>query len=152
VLGAVLAGCFAAFYTNEGILELLEDFRTLEDPVGPAYARAWQESTLNRAVPEPFMEMVVEETRKPPVRVWDAALRGLIEDRPEPAGTITVPTLLCYGERDALVPRSDQDELLARIPGAELRVYEDGGHALHWERPERYAADLAEFAALRVPA
>ena len=34
-------------------------------------------------------------------------------------------------------------------PGAELRVYEGGGHALHWERPDRFAADLVEFAAMR---
>ncbi len=151
VLGAVLAGCFATFERPD-IAELLEEFRTLGDPIDPAYARAWQESTLNRPVPEPFMEMVVEETCKPPARVWDAAMRGLIDDRPEPAGTITAPTLLCYGENDAFVPRSDQDDLLDRIPGAELRVYQGGGHALHWERPDRFAADLAEFAAIRVPA
>lgn len=86
------------------------------------------------------------------LHVWRAALQGLIDDRPEPPGTILVPTLLCWGERDAFVPRADQDDLLARIPGAELRIYEGGGHALHWERPERFAADLVEFAALRVAA
>ena len=105
-----------------------------------------------RPVPEAYMEMVVEETCKPPAHVWRSALAGLADDRPEPPGTITVPTLLCYGERDAFVPRSDQDDLLARIPGAELRIYEGGGHALHWERPERFAADLVEFAATRVAA
>jgi len=152
VLGAVLAGCFGTFHEHLGIIELLEDFRTLGDPIDPAYARAWQESTLNRPVPETFMEMVIEETCKPPARVWEAALRGLVDDRPEPAGTITVPTLLCYGEHDELVPRSDQDDLLERIPGAELRIYEGGGHAMHWERPERFAADVAEFAAIRVAA
>jgi pimeloyl-ACP methyl ester carboxylesterase len=152
VLGAVLAGTFASFHDNPGIGELREEFAALEDPIDPAYARAWQQSTMNRPVPAPFMEMVVEETRKPPARVWRAALQGLIDGRPEPAGTITAPTLLCYGERDAFVPRSDQDDLLARIPGAELRIYEGGGHALHWERPERFAADLVEFAALKVAA
>jgi pimeloyl-ACP methyl ester carboxylesterase len=152
VLGAVLAGTFASFHDNPGIHGLQDEFRTLADPIDPGYARAWQDSTMSRPVPETFMEMIVEETQKPPARVWRAALQGLIDDRPEPVGTITAPTLLCYGERDAFVPRTDQDELLARIPGAELRIYEGGGHALHWERPERFAADLVEFAAMRVAA
>jgi pimeloyl-ACP methyl ester carboxylesterase len=152
VLGAVLLGTFATFHDNPGIADLVEEFRALGDPIYPAYAREWQESTMARPVPEAFMEMVIEETCKPPARVWRAALQGLVDGRPEPAGAITVPTLLCYGDRDDFVPRSDQADLLARIPGAELRIYEGGGHALHWERPERFAADLIEFAATRIAA
>jgi pimeloyl-ACP methyl ester carboxylesterase len=52
-----------------------------------------------------------------------------------------------WGERDALTPRQDQEVLLRRIPGARLRVYEGTGHALHWEQPARFAAELAAFAA-----
>ena len=152
VIGLVLAGAFASFHDNPDVADLSEEFRTLADPIDPGYARAWQESTMARPVPEPFMEMVVEETCKPPARVWRAALKGLADGRPEPIGTITVPTLLCWGERDDFVPYIDQDDLLARIPGSELRIYEGGGHALHWERPARFAADLVEFAATRIPA
>jgi pimeloyl-ACP methyl ester carboxylesterase len=152
VLGAVLLGAFASFHDNSAMTGLKAEFGSLTDPIDPGYARAWQDSTMVRPVPAPFMEMVVEETRKPPARVWRAALQGLLEARPEPAGTILAPTLLCYGERDAFVPRADQDALLARIPGAELRIYEGGGHALHWERPARFAADLVEFAATRATA
>jgi non-heme chloroperoxidase len=152
VLGLVLAGAFASFHDNPGIADLSEEFRTLADPIDPGYARAWQDSTMARPVPEPFMEMVVEETCKPPARVWRAALQGLIDGRPEPIGTITVPTLLCWGERDDFVRYTDQDDLLGRIPDSELRIYEGGGHALHWERPARFAADLVEFAATRIPA
>lgn len=152
VLGAVLLGTFATFHDNPGIAGLTEEFHALGDPIDPAYAREWQDSTMVRPVPDAFMEMIIDETCKPPARVWQAALAGLVDDRPEPPGTITAPTLLCYGERDAFVPRSDQDDLLARIPDAELRIYGGGGHALHWERPERFAADLIEFAATRAAA
>jgi pimeloyl-ACP methyl ester carboxylesterase len=41
----------------------------------------------------------------------------------------------------------DEDALLAAIPGSRLTVYETAGHALHWEEPARFAADLAAFAA-----
>ncbi len=152
VLGAVLAGAFADFGGKPDVHALLDEFSELGDPIEPAYARAWQDSTMALPAPEPFMEMIVAETCKPPAHVWRAALRGLVEDRPLPAGSITAPTLLVWGERDEMVPRADQDELLRRIPGAELRVYEGGGHALHWERPARFAADLVEFAATRAAA
>jgi non-heme chloroperoxidase len=152
VLGVVLAGAFASFHDKPEMDGLLEEFDALADPIDPAYARAWQDSTLGRSVPEAFMEMIVEETCKPPVRVWRAAMSGLVDARLEPAGSVTVPALLCWGQKDAFVPDTDQERLLARIPDAELRVYEGGGHALHWERPERFANDLAEFAALRIAA
>ena len=47
---------------------------------------------------------------------------------------------------DAFCPRTDQERLLAEITGARLMVYERAGHALHWEEPERFAADLVAFA------
>jgi pimeloyl-ACP methyl ester carboxylesterase len=152
VLGVVLAGSFASFHDKPELEGLLEEFAALRDPIDPAYARAWQDSTLARPVPEAFMEMIVEETCKPPARVWRAAMQGLYEARLEPAGSVTAPTLLCWGQHDPFVPDADQERLLARVPHAELRVYEGGGHALHWERPERFAADLAEFAATQIAA
>ncbi|HKH16291.1 MAG TPA: hypothetical protein VKA57_02110 [Solirubrobacteraceae bacterium] len=34
---------------------------------------------------------------------------------------------------------------MAAIDGARLVVYAGAGHAVHWERPERFAADVANF-------
>ncbi len=59
---------------------------------------------------------------------------------------IRAATLIVWGDRDALCPRRDQDVLLKAIAGSRLVVHEGAGHALHWERPERFAADLAAFA------
>ena len=59
---------------------------------------------------------------------------------------IRAATLILWGDRDALCPRRDQDALLTTIAGSRLVVYEGAGDALHWEQPERFAADVAAFA------
>ena len=58
---------------------------------------------------------------------------------------IKAPTLILWGEQDALFPREEQERLAATIPGATLKVYPETGHAVHWERPEWVARDLEEF-------
>ncbi len=61
-------------------------------------------------------------------------------------GQIEQPVLLVHGERDALVPREEQDWLLGTLPNARLLTFEGTGHAPHWEEPERFARELAAFA------
>ena len=79
--------------------------------------------------------------------MWKAALRGLLEDSSRRHAAIAAPTLLVWGEQDAMVPAADQDALLAAIPGAQLIVHRGGGHAFHWEDPARYAAEVSAFIA-----
>ena len=88
----------------------------------------------------------MRESLKVPARVWRAAFEGLFEDDfAAELGAIAAPTLALWGDRDGFARRADQDALVAGIPGARLVVYEGTGHALHWEEPERVAADLTAF-------
>ena len=41
----------------------------------------------------------------------------------------------------------DQANLAAAIRGSRDKLYPHAGHALHWEEPARFAADLARFVA-----
>lgn len=60
-------------------------------------------------------------------------------------GRIDVPVLLLWGRNDWLVPVPDSPSLRT---GGDLRleVWEDGGHCLQLEVPERVVTRLATFA------
>lgn len=143
--GLVLESTWAGFGGNPVVLEFAELVAGLEDPIEPGFAAEFQRSTLARPIPDDFLAAVIQESLKVPARVWKAALQGLLEvdHRPE-LPTIQAPTLLVWGDQDAFCARSDQDTL-ATIPGSELLVYAGNGHAVHWEDPQRFAADLAAF-------
>jgi pimeloyl-ACP methyl ester carboxylesterase len=147
VRGVVLAGAFAGYGGKPDFADFYEtDIAPLKDPIDPGFVRRFQESTLARPVPEEFLETVVRESLKAPARVWRAALAGCMED--DFVGElhrIAAPTRILWGDRDAYCPRADQDALLGAIPGSRLSVYQGAGHALHWEEPERFAADLTRF-------
>jgi pimeloyl-ACP methyl ester carboxylesterase len=95
-------------------------------------------------MPPDRLAIVVEETCKVPSHVWRSAFAGFLgtEDFTGELRRIAVPTLLVWGDRDGYATREAQDRLMAAIPGARLVVYEGGGHAVHWEEPERFARDL----------
>lgn len=144
--GLVILGSFARYQGNPGIKELWESVSQLKDPIDPGFALAFQESTLAQPVSSEFLHTVVQESLKVPARVWRAALEGLLEDDfVTDLHRIKAPTLIAWGDCDALCPRSDQETLLDAIAGSRLTVHEGAGHALHWEEPARFAANLVAF-------
>jgi pimeloyl-ACP methyl ester carboxylesterase len=86
---------------------------------------------------------------KLPTWLWRELFGGFLETDLLPRlGSIEAPTLVVWGDRDEFVTRADQDRLIAAVPDARLEVYEGIGHAVHWEVPERFAAELITFAAI----
>ena len=134
---------------NEVILGLQEEVRALEDPVPPEFVREFQESTIYHPVPEEFLDAVVSESLKLPARVWRDYMEGSVlsidRDYVVQLREIDVPTLILWGEQDALFPREEQERLAAAIPGSTLKVYPESGHVVHWERPEQVVRDLEAF-------
>jgi rifampin ADP-ribosylating transferase len=122
----------------------VSDVAALADPVSPAFARESVESfPVGRAIPRDFVDQMVQDGCQAPARVWRAVMQGMFEaDPPTETGVITVPTAVLWGDQDGLLPREEQDRLVAAIPGARLVVYEGTGHLVLWEEPERVAADL----------
>jgi pimeloyl-ACP methyl ester carboxylesterase len=148
--GVVLAGAIGPVDANPATPELLELVSGFADPVDPDFVREFQLSTTERPLPAGQLDVFVAESLKLPARVWRAAAEGF--PRGDFYGELTAiaaPALLIWGDRDAISPRAEQDRLAEAIPGARLSVYEGTGHAVHWEEPERFAADVAAFVTAR---
>jgi pimeloyl-ACP methyl ester carboxylesterase len=137
---------FTTLRGNPQLAELSDAVSSLTDPVDPGFVREFQMSTLAQPVPRVFFDTVVRESLKLPARVWRAVLRGLLDaDFSRDLGRIKAPTLIVWGDQDTLFLRGEQEALAAAIPGSRLSVYPGAGHALHWENPRRFAADLTAF-------
>jgi pimeloyl-ACP methyl ester carboxylesterase len=125
----VLIGSPTTLVTNETVMEAGEDMLALEDPIPPEFVREFVESMIHHPVPEEFLERTVSEGLKVPARVWRDYYEGVVlttDDRAR-LGEIGAPTLILWGERDAVLPREEQERRAAAIPNATLRVYPDTG-------------------------
>jgi len=128
------------------LLDLQESFVGLTDPVPHEFIEEFQYSTVYGPVPAAFMRRVVAESDKVPARVWRDALAGMRSAKTaDLLPRLEAPTLIVWGERDAVFGREQQDILLGRIQRATLEIYPETGHAPHWEQPARFTRDLARF-------
>jgi non-heme chloroperoxidase len=142
LIGSAIMGA-----NNEVMSELGEFVRTLEDPVAPEFAREFQESTIYNPLSEEFLETAISESLKLPARVWRDYMEGVIlfPDHAARLGEFTVPTLILWGEQDAMFTREEQERLAGAMPDATLEIYPDTGHTVHWERSEQVIRDLGAF-------
>ncbi|MFI5132640.1 MAG: alpha/beta fold hydrolase, partial [Chitinophagales bacterium] len=142
----VIVSSDAAFKDNPGLSEFSEEVVQLSDPVDHAFAESFQKGTIVRPVDSNYLNLYVNETMKVPARVWKAVMNGFMSiDYSRELYKIKRPVLIFWGDRDAICTKADQDILAKEISNAKLIVYEGTGHALHWEEPQRFADDLADF-------
>jgi non-heme chloroperoxidase len=145
--GLVVMGGATSF-ARLGLEAMHDDLDALEPGGYADYLRGFQESTLARPIPAELLETAVSESAKVSIPDFHALIDDtLLTDFSAQLGDIAAPTLLVWGEYDAICPRAEQDGLLAAIPQARLIVHEGAGHAMHWEDPERFAGELGAFCA-----
>ena len=120
--------------------------RTAGVTVPVEFAREFQAGTMHTRPPDAFFDGIVKESTALPGRIWRAAFDGILAyaDTAELA-QVTAPTLLIWGEHDALFDREQQDRLIVRLPDVRLVVSPGSGHCPNWEEPHRVAADIAAF-------
>ncbi|MFJ4830868.1 alpha/beta fold hydrolase [Streptomyces sp. NPDC088747] len=148
ISGLVLAGVPATLADKPAVAGIQQSLAGFSDTVPREFVEDLMSGAVAGGVARGLMETMIDESLKVPARVWRQTLQGLLEaDLPATLAGILVPTLLIWGDRDAFLPRGDQQAVLDAVHGASLLVYEGAGHAVHWEQPERVVADIAEFAA-----
>lgn len=131
---------------NDGVRELRDTVSSMRDPIDPVFVRQFQASTVARPVPDAYLGTLVSESLKVPVRIWKAALEGLIdEDHASRLANITAPTLIVGGDQDSIFSVAEQRALAEAIPGSTIKLYPHVGHAPHAEIPQSFAADLTDF-------
>lgn len=119
---------------------------TLASPIDREFARSFVTETSSENLAADLVEDLIDDLVKVPVHAWHEMFASLLDyDDTTELTRIEVPVSLVWGEADALVPRQMQDRLVDSLPRAELTVYAGVGHTPRWERPRRFAQELAEF-------
>lgn len=142
----VLIGPLASFKDKPGLMEFSHAVDQLQDPVDSAFVYEFQKSTLAKQIPGPELNFYVKESRKLTASIWKETMKGMMAtDYQNELNKLKVPTLIIWGDKDLIAPKSDQDILLSGIKLSRLIVYEGTGHATHWEEPVRFTNDLLNF-------
>ncbi|MDX2046885.1 MAG: alpha/beta hydrolase [Chitinophagaceae bacterium] len=161
-MGSTNAQCFAANYpslTRALVLvasfsdfkkPLIEEFKKtideLIDPIDSVFIAEFQKSTIVKPIDNAVLNGFINESLKVPAHVWKGVAAGWgTSDFSKALKSFHKPALIMWGDKDAYSPREDQYVLNSSLKNSRLLVYEGIGHALHWEEPERFAADLAAF-------
>ncbi|HEX9035844.1 MAG TPA: alpha/beta hydrolase [Ktedonobacterales bacterium] len=145
----ILAGAYAGW---EGSLPPLvasqrREFvaRSLDLP--PAeWARQWSPSMFSSSAPAALIrEIEAMLAGFDPVgqRTLFAVARG--QDLRDILPTITVPTLLLYGENDSRSPLEVASQLHAAIPNSQLVVIPGVGHVCNLEAPDQFNSEVRRF-------
>lgn len=144
VEGLVLVGSPRSL---QGQLLFAVELANLTDPVEPDWVREFLTVfPLLNEVPDWYLDDRVRDAALMPAEVWRRSLSGLTSSpAPTDSGTISVPTLIIWGDHDGLLTRESQNALAQRIGGSTLVVYERVGHLVVWEQPTRVAADINAF-------
>lgn len=131
---------------NNVVSDLHREISTLTDPIPEKFIYDFQASVAFQPLPQDFLKAIVRESRKLPARVWQEVMTQMLSPEAEVQLTkIKAPTLIIWGDKENIFPRSEQDALVAVLKNSWLKVYPDTGHAPNWEKPKRFAKDLQQF-------
>jgi pimeloyl-ACP methyl ester carboxylesterase/tetratricopeptide (TPR) repeat protein len=143
----VLMGAMSKWGGTADIVDLVAAVAGFTDTVDPAFVRDFQLSTVATSVPD-IIAVAVEESLRVPARVWQEAFAGIAQfDVSRELSRITVPTLVLWGGKETIATFAEQEVLVRGLKRARLRVYEQAGHAIHWDEPEHVAREIAAFVA-----
>ena len=144
--GMVLIDTDANFNDNPGMPEFFQQSLKLEGAIDKKFMDEFQKSTLSKPIDPDYYNLLVAEGMKMPAAAFKSAFAGMMRaDFRDELKKIKVPVLIFWGDKDNMCSLRDEEQLLKGIANAKFMIYENTGHALHWEEPARFANDLSSF-------
>jgi pimeloyl-ACP methyl ester carboxylesterase len=99
-----------------------------------------------RTISPSFLPVLLADTlRAGPLTFWRAASALMLADLRPKLALIRAPTLVIWGERDALVPLAFAQQLAQYLRYEELVVIQGAGHVPMWDRPQEFNRALVNF-------
>jgi pimeloyl-ACP methyl ester carboxylesterase len=89
--------------------------------------------------------LLADALRAGPITLWRAAAGLLLTDMRPKLERISAPTLVIWGEHDALVPLALAKQLASYLRYEQLVVIKGAGHVPMWDRPQAFNRALTEF-------
>ena len=146
IKGMVLIDSDAIFNDNAGFPEFFQETLKLQGSIDKKFMDDFQRSTLAKPIDPAYYDLLVAEGLKVPAAVFKSGFAGLMQaDFRDELEKIKVPVVIFWGDRDSMCSLEDEQQLLRGLPHAKFMIYENTGHALHWEEPTRFANDLSSF-------
>jgi non-heme chloroperoxidase len=146
VKALVILASDACSRNNKGMPEFYQEAMNLKGNLDREFMVEFQKACLKRSIDEKYFNTLVDENMKVPVRVFQGAFTGIMStDYREAFRNFNKPVMIVWGEDDAFFHREGQQVLQASFNNEKFYSYSGHGHGLHWESPERFAADLVAF-------
>lgn len=144
--GLVIVASDPAIKRNPGMPEFYSEVEKMQTAVERSFMVDFQKATLNKPLDSVYFNLLVDESMKMPVTAFKAAFKGLVDvDYVTELKNIKTPVLILWGDADAFFKAEGQALLKKNISHAKYITYEGTGHAIHWEEPVRFAADITSF-------
>jgi pimeloyl-ACP methyl ester carboxylesterase len=89
--------------------------------------------------------LIADALRAGPFTLWRAATALMLADLRPKLAQIRAPTLVIWGEHDALVPLAFAQPLAEYLRYEELIVIKGAGHVPMWDRPQEFNRVLTKF-------
>ena len=99
---------------------------------------SWDDDGMLAELEEGRKQAAVGPQPQPLHALEGQAAACITHDVLEDLDKIQVPALVIGGQEDRFTPMWMAEEVARAIPGAELHLFEKGGHAFHWENIETF--------------
>ena len=155
----VINGSASAFNSNEALIATLQNtYAYAKDKIAEGGIEFWRarvaKATYDPAkIPEPLLHMLTTAYAQPWLpTAWDESLRSFMDleasgpyrilDKLE---RIAVETLVVWGLNDKSALLEHAEEAVRLMPDARLVTFDECGHMMMCEHPERFNETIREF-------